>query len=519
MLKPNTKNIENQLIRARIAPSPTGTLHIGTARTALFNFLFARNKNGKFFLRIEDTDAERSKPEFTQDIIDNLKWLGLEWDGEILMQSQRKEIYAKYIKQLLDSGQAFWCHHTKEELEEEKQEQQKRGESQVHFCVNKNEPELKTKNEKRKTDGVIRLKCDTNKKIKFHDLIRGEIEFDSSLIGDIVIAKDKQTPLYNFAVVIDDYESNITHVIRGEDHISNTPKQIMIIEALGLPIPQYAHIALTLAPDKTKLSKRHGATAIQEYKEMGYLPEALINFMAFLGWNPGTEKEIFSLDELIKEFSIERMQKSSAIFNMEKLDWFNAHYIKNTPLEKLTELCLPYLLQPSLRAIRQLAESEAIPREATRLLRRLSPPRNDKFEIIATNEIVDFNYLKKIIGLEQKRMKKLSEIGELTKFFFQEPEYNAELLKWKDMTNQEIKDILDKLYNLLSEIKDCDFNQDKLKDLLMPEANKEEDRGRFLWPLRASITGLKASPGPFEVLAALGKERALKRLKKAKSLK
>lgn len=521
MIKLNTKNVKQQPIRTRIAPSPTGALHIGTARTALFNFLFARHHGGKFFLRIEDTDIERSKPEFEKDIIENLKWLGLEWDGDILKQSQRKNVYKKYIQKLLKTGEAFWCYHTKEELEKEKEALKDRGLPQVHFCEHKNESNSKFEIEQvprkrernSKLTAVIRLKCPVNKKIIFDDLIRGKIEFDSSLIGDIVIAKDEESPLYNFAVVIDDYETEITHVIRGEDHISNTPKQIMILEALSLPVPQYAHIPLTLAPDKTKLSKRHGATAISEYKELGYLPEALVNFMALLGWNSGDDREIFSLNELIKEFTIARMQKSAAIFNIEKLDWFNSYYIRQMPVGQLVELCIPYLLQPSLRANEV---SEAISQKVTGLLRRLPPPRNDKFQITATKEIVGFKYLKKIVALEQKRIKKLSEIGELTKFFFiDQPECNIDLLKWKNMANEDIKLSLDKSYNILSKIKDKDFTEDKLKAILMPEADEMGDRGRLLWPLRASITGLRASPGPFEVLAVLGRERALKRIKRA----
>jgi glutamyl-tRNA synthetase len=467
-------------------------MHIGTARTALFNFLFARHSQGEFLFRIEDTDTERSKPEFEQEIIESMKWLGLIWDGEILKQSERKEIYAKYIKQLLDSGKAFWCFHTKDELEKEKEELKNRGEPQVHFCNHKNLSKLEIGNWKLEIPGVIRLKCNTESSIEFDDLIRGKITFSPGQIGDIVIAKDEQTPLYHFAVVVDDYESKVTHVIRGEDHISNTPKQIMIQEALGLPIPQYAHITLTLAPDKTKLSKRHGATAIKEYKEMGYLPEALINFMAFLGWNPGTEKEFFSLDELIKEFSIEKMQKSAAIFNIEKLNWFNAHYIKKTPLEKLTKLCLPFLEKENYIKI-----------------------QNSKFKIQNSGEEISIEWIERIVKLGQERMHKLSEIGELSKFFFQEPGYDIELLNWKKMEKEEIKASLDKSHNILFEINEADFTGEKLKEKLMPEAEKMGDRGALLWPLRVALTGLKASPPPFEVLEALGKEKALERLKTA----
>ncbi len=489
--KHNIKKIIRQGVCTRIAPSPTGALHIGTARTALFNFLFARHNRGKFYLRIEDTDIERSKPEFEKDIIENLKWLGLEWDGKILKQSQRRKIYVKYIKKLLDSGRAFWCFHTKEELEEEKKERQNGGEPQVHFCEHK--ASVRETFSDQKTQAVIRLKC-ADKKIKFRDLIRGDIEFAPEQIGDIVIAKDEESPLYNLAVVIDDYETKITHVIRGEDHISNTPKQIMILEALGLPQPQYAHIPLTLAPDKTKLSKRRGATSIQEYREIGYLPEALINFMAFLGWNPGTEKEIFTLKELAREFALEQMQKSAAIFNIEKLDWFNGYHIRQTPLKELTKKCIPYLEKANL----------------------IQGVKNARFKILSDNELINFGWLEGVVRLEQERMKKLSEIGELTKFFFQDKlTYDIELLHWKNATNQEIKNALDKLYNILSSVKPADFTANKLSTILMPEATKMEDRGRLLWPLRASITGLRASPGPFEVLSVLGKERALKRIKNA----
>jgi glutamyl-tRNA synthetase len=486
------KNKKSQ-VRTRIPPSPTGYMHIGTARTALFNFLFARHNGGEFLFRIEDTDTERSKPEFTEDIIESMRWLGLWWDGEILKQSERKEIYAKYIKQLLDSGKAFWCYHTKEDLEKEKKEQADRGEAQVHFCSHKNEPEFKIQNSKFKIPGVIRLKCDVGKEIGFNDLIRGEIKFSPAQIGDIVIAKDEENPLYNFAVVVDDYESEITHVIRGEDHISNTPKQIMILEALGLPIPKYAHMALTLAPDKTKLSKRHGAVSINEYREMGYLPEALVNFMALLGWNPGTDKEIFLMEELIKEFSIERMQKSSAVFNIDKLDWFNSYYIRQKDISELTELCIPYL-------------------EKANLIKKIS---NFEFRISNLEEDINIRWLQKAVELARERMRKLSEIGESSKLFFREPEYDIELLRWKKMTNGEIKEALDKAYNLLSGIKDEEYNKEKLEAVLMPEAKAMGDRGRLLWPLRASVSGLKASPGPFEIMGVLGKERALRRIKRA----
>ncbi|MBU2472831.1 glutamate--tRNA ligase, partial [Patescibacteria group bacterium] len=420
-------NSKASQVRVRLAPSPTGLFHIGNVRTVLFNYLFAKKNKGKIILRIEDTDIERSEEKYEKDIIKSLKWLGLEWDEGPIKQSERTEIYEKYIKKLLNSGDAFWCDHTKEELEKEKKEQIEKKEAPRHICNRKGKAK----------SGIIRFRC-PDKKIVFNDLIKGKLEFNGKLLGDIGIAKNEKTPLYNLAVVIDDAEMKISHVIRGEDHISNTPKQLLIFEALGFNPPQYAHNSLTLGSDKSKLSKRHGATAIKDYIEMGYLPEALINFMVFLGWHPGNEREIFSLKELEQEFSLEKMNKSNAIFNLEKLDWFNAHYIREMDLDKLTKLCLPYL-----------------------------------------EKNIDFDYVKKIVALEQKRIKKLSEIGELTKFFFtDELKYDSDILIWKKMSLKEVKNNLELLEKELSEI--VDFSQKALQDILMPLTEKH-GTGELLW--------------------------------------
>lgn len=343
-------------IRTRFAPAPTGPLHIGGARTALFNYLFAKKNEGVFILRIEDTDPERSKPEYEKDIIDSLKWLGIEWDeGPDIggnygpyRQSERLNIYKKYLEKLLAEDKAYYCFCSEEELEAQRQYQLSIGEAPRYSgkCANLSKEEVEKYLEEGRPS-IIRFKVQP-KKIEFEDLIRGKIEFDTSLMGDIAIAKNLTTPLYNLAVVIDDFEMKISHVIRGEDHISNTPKQILIQEALGFPRPEYSHLPLILGPDRTKLSKRHGAVAISEYKKDGYLPETLINFMAFLGWNPGTEREIYSMPSLIKEFSLERIQKGGAIFNIKRLDFLNSFYIRQRSLEKLTELCLPYLIEAGL---------------------------------------------------------------------------------------------------------------------------------------------------------------------------
>jgi len=461
-------------VRVRIAPSPTGKLHLGTARAALFNYLFAKHEGGKFILRIEDTDLERSDPKFEKDIVENLRWLGIEWD-EFYRQSERIPIYSQYIEKLLKEGKAYYCFCSEEELELKRQEQMSRGEPPKYNgkCRLLSAEEVKKKLAAGEPS-IIRFKTSPGK-IKFKDLIRGEIEFDANLIGDFSIAKDVATPLYNFAVVIDDFEMKISHVIRGEDHISNTPKQILLQQALEFPQPKYAHLPLILGPDRSKLSKRHGAMAVSDYKKEGYLPEALINFMAFLGWNPDTEKEIFSLEELIKEFSLEKVQKAGAVFNIRRLDYLNGLYIRKLAIKKLAELCQPYL------------------------------------------PAVDPEYLKKIVAIYQERLKKLSEIRELADFFFRDRlEYKKELLRWKDMTDKEILESLGKTEKILCDFSDEEWTKENLEKNLMPAAEAMGDRGKLLWPLRVALTGKEASPGPFEIAEILGKEKTLQRIQNAK---
>src|SRR3989344_1016385 len=288
----------NEKVTVRIPPSPTGNLHIGTARTALFNYLFAKKHGGKILLRIEDTDRERSKKEFEENIIEALDWLGIKHDGEVARQSERTDVYEKYIRKMLENNSAY-----------------------------------------ESDDGVIRFR-NPNAKVKFADEVRGEIEFDTSDLEDFVIAKSLREPLYHLAVVVDDFESGVTHVIRGEDHISNTPRQILIQEVIGASRPVYAHIPLILAPDRSKLSKRHGATAVTQYRDMGILSEALINYLALLGWNPGTDQEIFTMEELIEQFDLKKIQKGGAIFDQKKLDWVNKEHIKRLLPEKQRELLL-----------------------------------------------------------------------------------------------------------------------------------------------------------------------------------
>jgi len=528
-------------IRVRIAPAPTGFLHIGTARTALFNYLFAKKSEGIFILRIEDTDPERSKPEYEKNIMDSLRWLGIEWDegpiasaqnqksnlknqkyiGEYgpYRQSERREIYKRYLEKLLLENKAYYCFCSQEELEDMRQYQLSIGEAPRYSgkCAQLSLEEVENYLAQGKKS-VIRFRVPA-RKVEFDDLIRGHLEFDASLMGDIVIAKDLTDPLYNFACVIDDFEMKISHVIRGEDHIPNTPKQILIQEALAFPQVKYAHLPLILGPDRTKLSKRHGAVAISEYRRQGYLPETLVNFIAFLGWNPGTEREIYSMPSLIKEFSLERVQKGGAIFNIKRLDFLNGFFIRQKSIERLTELCLPYLVGEGL---------------ITPVFKEVQyPPAYGAKEIVQSYKIsetgqeINLEFLQKIISIYQERLKKFSEISELTDFFFKDKlEYDKNLLKWAEMTNKEIKHSLDRSEKILSKIKLEEWNKENLESLIMPEAEKFSkeirkptgDRGYLLWPLRVALTGKEASAGPFEIAEILGKEKTLKRIRGARGL-
>ncbi|MDO8571622.1 MAG: glutamate--tRNA ligase [bacterium] len=485
-------------IRVRMAPSPTGYLHIGTARTALFNFLFARKTGGTFVLRIEDTDLERSDSMFERDILDGLRWLGIQWDeGPDIggpygpyRQSERLDTYKRHLQTLQEKGFLYECFCTKEELEKEREEQlwSKRPPKYSGKCRNLTEEQKNVFH----TEGVastLRFKV-TEKKIKITDLIRGEIEFDTSLIGDVILAKDFDTPLYNFAVVVDDYEMKITHIIRGEDHISNVPKQILLQEALGLETPQFAHLSMILNPDRTKLSKRMNKVSLLEYRDEGYLSEAMVNFMVLLGWNPGGEKELFSLGELQTLFNLDGVHKAGAVFDVVKLDWFNGHYIREKNLDELTDLCMPYLQQAGLVV---LSEDECIVGNGMRFNR---------------------NGIKKIIALEQGRIRKISEIAEKIGYIFcKELNYDAELLRWKDMSQEEVVDNLRFVYEIIDSIPVEHFEknliENTLKDIIKGSGRRN---GAVLWPLRVCLTGLEASPGPFEVADVLGKKETLARI-------
>lgn len=482
-----TKIKKPEKVRVRLAPSPTGPLHIGTARTALFNYLFAKQHKGDFLLRIEDTDKERSDQKWTQEIIEELHWLGIDWQegpdvgGEFgpYKQSQRTDIYQKYLEQLLHEQKAYYCTCTPEELEEKRQKQTALGQAPKYDG---------TCRDKHSTTGVIRLKVEP-KKVKFDDLIRNEVEFDMALLGDFVIAKNLETPLFHLVVVIDDFLMEISHVIRGEDHISNTPRQVLLQEAMGFHTPIYAHLPLFLSPGKQgKMSKRHGDVALKDFHVNGYLPEAIINFISLLGWNPGTEKELFTLDELVKEFSLEKVQKAGAVFNVQRLDFINGHYIKEKPIAKLVELCLPFLVA---------------------------------FDTAQFTK----HQLEAIIELHRPRLKKLSDISTMADYFFQTPNYEPSLLAWAKMGSGEVRASLEASKKVLEKFpaSPAGWDQKSLEVALVQEAklfNLEknyplENKGYLLWPLRVALSGKSASAGPFEIAEILGKEKSLERIENA----
>ncbi len=331
-------------VRVRIAPSPTGNLHIGTARTALFNWLFARHHGGKFILRIEDTDTERSKPEYVENIINGLTWLGLTWDEGPFFQTERMALYERGIKTLLEKGLAYRSYETAEELEamRELQKAQKiapRYDNRHRYLT----PEEEAKFIAEGRQAVIRFKIDDDREIKWHDMVRGEVTWQGKdLGGDMVIARANGQPLYNFVVVMDDIDMQITHVIRGEDHIGNTPKQILLYEALGAPVPQFGHTPLILNQSGAKLSKRDGATSVDEYREMGYLPEGFNNYMLLLGWSPPDTRELYTLTEAIPLFDFDRVNKAGARFDRDKLNWINSQYIHRKTTMELLDLVFPF---------------------------------------------------------------------------------------------------------------------------------------------------------------------------------
>ncbi len=469
-----------------MAPSPTGPLHIGTARTALFNWLFARKHGGVFVLRIEDTDRERSKKEYEQEILDGFAWLGIDWD-EFARQSERLAVYRSYLERLLKSGDAYYCYCTKEDLEAQRQAMLASGlPPRYNGHCRPSRPGFRPP--EGREPQVIRFKVPETT-VEFRDVIRGKVSFDASLLGDQVIAKNLDAPLYNFAVVVDDALMEITHVIRGEDHVSNTPKQIVIQRALGFREPLYAHIPLILNSDRSKMSKRFADTALAQYRERGYLPGAMVNFLALLGWHPKDDREVMDPAELIELFELERVQKSGAVFNEDKLKWLNREQMKKLDVRALAELVRPFLPE-SVRATEKYAA------------------------------LVD-----RIVSVERQRAETLADFATLGKFFFELPAYEPKLLIWKESPLREVKQILEELIAAIDAVGEQSFDRETITAAVAAVINgggsksdeavsAPRNRGSVLWPLRVSLSGQASSPDPIEIMLVLGKDESLSRIRR-----
>lgn len=473
-------------VRVRFAPSPTGTLHIGGARTALFNWLYARSQNGKLILRLEDTDLARSTEDSAAGIVDGLKWLGLDWDeGPDIggsygpyRQSERLPIYQQYLKQLLDSGQAYYCFCSPEELRTEKENARASQGAYAYAgtCRHLSPAEVTTRLEQG-SQPVIRFKMPSTGNTVVQDLVRGEVKFQNELLDDFIIAKADGWPTYNFAVVVDDYTMRISHIIRAEEHLSNTPKQILIYEALGLPLPQFAHVAMILAPDRSKLSKRHGATSVQEFREQGYLPEALLNYLALLGWSLGDDTDIMSSREMIERFDLNQVSKSAAIYDIEKLTWMNGHY--------MTEIDT-HLLAASL-------EKEA----------------RTRGWLTAENQ----DYFYQAIELVRSRIKTVAEILPAIEYFFVAPTSYDEKGATKYFYK---KGALENLQMVADLLETRPFEADSLEAAIRSRAEEAGLKAAdLIHPTRLALSGRTNTPGLFEVMELLGAQACMDRLSRA----
>lgn len=492
-------------MKTRFAPSPTGFLHVGGLRTALFAYLLAKKEGGVFALRVEDTDRTRLVDGATEYIVDALAWAGISIDegvlrdGDVLtqkgeagpyIQSERKEagIYQKYIEQLLEAGHAYYAFDTSEELDAMRERQQTLKQPTRYDRDNMTNqftlPEAEWKERVAQGDFVIRLNMPKSGKTQWTDLVRGSVEFQNELIDDQILLKADGYPTYHFAVVVDDHEMGITHVVRGEEWVSSTPKHLALYAAFGWEAPQFAHLSLLVNEQKQKLSKRHGDVSVQDFKEKGYLPEALVNFIAFLGWNPGDEREIFSLAELEEAFSIEKVGKAAAVFNYVKLDWFNKQYMMHMPADELARRALPFFKNNGLLA--GVSDAEAI--------EQLTP----------------------IVPLEQGRAATLLELAEALAFLFSEEiVYDADLLIWRKGTKEEAHDRLENLKEYFGEWTG-DWSASALEEHVLPWIKENGwGNGDVLWPLRVALSGKKNSPGPFELAGVLGREKTLERIDEA----
>lgn len=478
-------------VRVRFAPSPTGSLHIGGARTALFNLLYARHNNGTFILRIEDTDTERSTEESTAQIIRSLKWLGLDWDegpekgGDFgpYFQSHRLDLYKKEVDRLLADGKAYYCYCTPEELAERREAALKAGRPPKYDgCCRNLTPEQKEKFEAEGRKHTVRLKMPEEGQTVVEDLIRGKVVFDNSVLDDLIIVKSNGIPTYNFACVIDDNAMELTHIIRAEEHLSNTPKQVQTYQALGYKIPKFAHVPMILAPDRSKLSKRHGATSVEEFRDQGYMAESIINYLTLLGWSPEGTEEIFDMDKAIKEFTLERVNKTAAIYDVKKLTWINGHYMRELDAGYVTDQTIPFMIKQGI-----ITEEEA----------------QEKYD-----------YIKQIVEISRDRAKTLVELADTMTFFFKDvTEYEDKGVR-KHFSKENAVKLLTLGADALEKLDD--FTHDKTEETFR---NITADMGlkaaEIIHPTRLAITGRTVGPGLFDIIVLLGKEKTAERMRKA----
>lgn len=477
-------------VRVRFAPSPTGYLHIGGARTALFNWLFAKKLGGKLVLRIEDTDTERLKEDSVGQILTSMKWLGLNWDegpeasGELgpYFQSERLPFYKAMADKLLAEGKAYYCFCTPEELvlQREKQKEEKKPFRYLQTCRNLTKEEVAKKLAEGKPYS-IRIKIASEGEIVVKDLIHGEVKFDLALLDDFVIVKSNGMPTYNFAVVVDDHKMKINYVLRAEEHLSNTPKQILIYNALGFSVPNFGHMPMILAPDRSKLSKRHGATSVEEFKEQGYLPQAIINYLTLLGFSTEGEQEIFTLSETVQEFDLSKMSKKAAVYDTKKLTWMNGQYLASLPIEKVLPEAKPFFINKGL----------------------------------TTNEWIDANkdYFISLLNVVRVRVKTLVELADACFYFFKDIERYDEKGVKKHFQEGSVE-LLEICKNGLKNLEV--FNLETTENLYKEIAtNTGISFGKVIHPTRLSLTGGTVSPGMFDVMVLLGQEVCVKRLENA----
>ncbi|OUS73326.1 glutamate--tRNA ligase [Paenibacillus sp. MY03] len=478
-------------VRVRYAPSPTGHLHIGNARTALFNYLFARNLGGKFIIRIEDTDVKRNVAGGEENQLTYLKWLGINWDESIdvgggygpYRQTERLDLYREYWQELLDKGLAYRCYCTEEELEQEREEQQARGETPRYSGRHRNlTADQQASFEAEGRVASIRFRVPEGRSYTFDDMVKGAITFDTAEMGDFVIVKKDGIPTYNFAVVLDDHLMKISHVLRGEDHISNTPRQLMIYEAFGWEPPVFAHMTLIVNESRKKLSKRDESIIqfIEQYDDLGYLPEAMFNFIALLGWSPEGEQEMFTREELVNAFDADRLSKSPAVFDTQKLSWMNNEYIKKADLERIVDLCLPHLKKAG--CIPDALDGEG--RE----------------------------WVTALVALHQDKLRCASDIVPVTELFFRE-EVADEEEATAVLAEEQVPAVLSAFLGLL-ESDAAAFSADGIKDMIKTVQKETGHKGKALFmPIRAALTGQTHGPDLNQSIVLLGKPKVLARLK------